>query len=52
MQTCTKIRIPEEEAKKLLARSKDQDVINKLEATTQEAFNYGVSYIYCLLSSD
>jgi len=43
MQACTAVGVPEEEAKKLLARSKDQDVISKLDANTQEAFKSGVS---------
>ena len=42
-QACVKAGIVKEEARKLLARSKDQNVKEKLEATTQEAFGFGVS---------
>ncbi|XP_065918247.1 glutathione S-transferase kappa 1-like isoform X2 [Dysidea avara] len=51
IQACVKIGISNENSKKLLARSKDQDVINKLEATTQEAFNYGVSHDHLYIAT-
>ncbi|XP_065917325.1 glutathione S-transferase kappa 1-like [Dysidea avara] len=41
IQACVKAGIVKEEARKLLARSKDQNVKEKLEATTQEAFGFG-----------
>ncbi|XP_065918919.1 glutathione S-transferase kappa 1-like [Dysidea avara] len=41
-RACVKIGISNEKSKKLLARCKNQDVINKLKATAQEAFKYGV----------
>ena len=34
----------EQTIKKLLARTKDQDIKDKLKATTQEAFELGVSH--------
>ena len=32
--------------RKLLARTQDQDIKDKLKATTQEAFKLGVSHIF------
>ena len=48
-QACIKAGLDEQIIKKLLARSKDQDIKDKLKATTQEAFELGVSHrgTYC-----
>ena len=43
-QACIKAGMDEQTIKKLLARTKDQDIKDKLKATTQEAFELGVSH--------
>ena len=43
-QVCVKGGLDEQTIKKILARSKDQDIKDKLKASTQEAIELGVSH--------
>ena len=43
-QTCIKAGLDEPTTRKLLAHTQDQDIKDKLKATTQEAFELGVRH--------
>ena len=44
LQVCVKGGLDEQMIKKILARSEEQDIKDKLKASTQEAFELGVSH--------
>lgn len=50
IQVCVKGGLDEQMTKKLLTRSQEQDIKDKLKATTQEAFELGVRHP-CVLNN-